>query len=64
MNFIDDSQMSEKRNVLIESARIAKGDILDLAKVNMNDYCALAIPGGFGVAKNLCSFAIEGPRHL
>lgn len=62
INFIDDSQMNEKRNVLIESARIARGDILDLANVKIDDYCALAIPGGFGVAKNLCSFAVDGPK--
>ncbi|MCH2227280.1 MAG: isoprenoid biosynthesis glyoxalase ElbB [Candidatus Caenarcaniphilales bacterium] len=62
VNFIDDTQMAEKRNVLTESARIARGDILDLSQVKIDDYCALAIPGGFGVAKNLCSFAFEGPK--
>ena len=61
VNFIDDSEMAEERNVLIEAARIARGDILDLAEVNMKDYDALILPGGFGVAKNLCSFAFDGP---
>lgn len=62
INFIDDSTLDESRNILIESARIARGDILDLANVKMDEYCALAIPGGFGVAKNLCTFAAEGPQ--
>jgi enhancing lycopene biosynthesis protein 2 len=62
INFIDDSVLNEERNILVEAARIARGDILDLATVSMNDYDALAIPGGFGVAKNLCSFAIDGVK--
>jgi enhancing lycopene biosynthesis protein 2 len=62
VNFIDDSVLNEERNILVEAARIARGDILDLATVSMNDYDALAIPGGFGVAKNLCSFAIDGVK--
>lgn len=61
LNFIDDSVMHEERNVLIEAARIARGNILDLSQVSMNDYDALILPGGFGVAKNLCSFAFDGP---
>ncbi len=60
LNYIDDTVISEKRNVMIEAARIARGEILDLAKVSMKDYDALILPGGFGVAKNLCSFAFDG----
>ena len=60
LNYIDDSELPEKRNVMLESARIARGDILDLSIVSMSDYDALVIPGGFGVAKNLCSFAFDG----
>ncbi|MFT6984804.1 MAG: enhancing lycopene biosynthesis protein 2 [Psychromonas sp.] len=48
------------RNVLEESARIARGEIEDLAQLNASDFDALIIPGGFGVAKNLCSFAFDG----
>jgi enhancing lycopene biosynthesis protein 2 len=48
------------RNVLEESARIVRGDILDIAKVNATDLDALFIPGGFGAAKNLCDFAFKG----
>ena len=50
----------ERRNVLVEAARIARGDILDLKEANVADYSALLVPGGFGAAKNLCDFAIEG----
>lgn len=52
---------SEERNVLAESARIARGDIRDLATVQVNDLDALIFPGGFGAAKNLCNFAEAGP---
>ena len=48
------------RNVLVESARIARGNIQDLAKVTAADLDALIIPGGFGAAKNLCNFAVAG----
>ncbi|MBO6739944.1 MAG: isoprenoid biosynthesis glyoxalase ElbB [Phycisphaerales bacterium] len=50
----------EKRNVLTESARIARGEILDLRDVKGGDYDAFFLPGGFGAAKNLCTFAIKG----
>ncbi|MDX2494247.1 MAG: isoprenoid biosynthesis glyoxalase ElbB [Desulfuromusa sp.] len=48
------------RNVLEESARIARGEISDIATVNAADLDALFIPGGFGAAKNLCDFAFKG----
>lgn len=50
----------ESRNVLVESARIARGDILDLASADADDYAALLMPGGFGAAKNLSDFAVKG----
>jgi enhancing lycopene biosynthesis protein 2 len=53
---------SEKRSVLVEAARIARGDILDLAKVKGADYDGFVLPGGFGAAKNLCTFAVDGPQ--
>ncbi len=49
-----------KRNVLIESARIARGNITDIAKVKADDLDAIIFPGGFGAAKNLCDFATKG----
>jgi enhancing lycopene biosynthesis protein 2 len=51
----------ETRNVLTESARIARGDIRDIASVVAADIDALVFPGGFGAAKNLCDFAFKGP---
>lgn len=48
------------RNVLEESARIARGNIRDLAQVKAADIDALVIPGGFGAAKNLCTYAVDG----
>lgn len=50
----------EKRNVLVESSRIARGDIKDIKDVQAADLDALVFPGGFGAAKNLCSFAVKG----
>lgn len=48
------------RNVLVESARIARGKIRDLAQVKAEELDALMLPGGFGAAKNLCDFAVKG----
>ncbi len=50
----------ETRDVLTEAARIARGEVDDLASVNGADFDALILPGGFGAAKNLCTFAAEG----
>lgn len=47
----------ETRNVLTESARIARGQITPLEKVSLNDIDAIIIPGGLGAATNLCNFA-------
>ena len=48
------------RNVLVESARIARGDIKSISEVMVNDLDALIFPGGFGVAKNLSDYAMAG----
>ena len=50
----------ESRNVMVEAARIARGDVIDLATANADDYDALIVPGGFGAAKNLSNFAVAG----
>lgn len=52
----------EKRNVLTEAARIARGEIRDVAKVRADELDALILPGGFGAAANLCTFAEDGPE--
>ena len=51
----------EQRNVLVESARIARGEVRNLAQVKASDLDALILPGGFGAAKNLSTFAVDGP---
>jgi len=51
---------SEKRNVMREAARIARGKIKDVKAVGVDDIDAVIIPGGFGAAKNLCTFARDG----
>ena len=51
---------NEKRNVLVESARIARGEIKDIAEVNTDEIDGLIVPGGFGAAKNLSDFAVNG----
>jgi enhancing lycopene biosynthesis protein 2 len=52
----------ESRNVLVESARIARGKIIPLARLDVRDVDAVILPGGFGAAKNLCDFALAGER--
>ncbi len=64
MHVIDHTTQSmadEQRNVLVESARIARGDIVDIESVSAKQLDALIIPGGFGAAKNLSDFAMKGP---
>lgn len=50
----------ETRNVLVESARIARGQIIPLHQLKVSDLDAVIVPGGFGAAKNLCTFALAG----
>lgn len=50
----------ESRNVLVESARIARGEVKPLAQLKMDDFDSIVLPGGFGAAKNLCSYAFDG----
>lgn len=60
INHITGEEMDESRNVLVESARIARGQIKDLKQYDPNNFDALIFPGGFGAAKNLCDFAFKG----
>lgn len=60
INHITGKEMPESRNVLVESARIARGNIKPLSDFNAAVFDAIVFPGGFGVAKNLCSFALDG----
>ncbi|MFN3017063.1 isoprenoid biosynthesis glyoxalase ElbB [Vibrio coralliilyticus] len=60
INHITGEEMAETRNVLTEAARIARGNIEDVAKLNAEDFDAILLPGGFGAAKNLTDFAVNG----
>jgi enhancing lycopene biosynthesis protein 2 len=61
INHFTQETTDEKRNVLVESARIARGQIQNLKDVKSSDIDALILPGGFGAAKNLSTFAVHGP---
>lgn len=61
VNHLTMQDTGAKRNVLVESARIARGDIGDIKGAKASDLDALILPGGFGAAKNLCNFAVQGP---
>ena len=61
INHITGEEMNETRNVLVESARIARGDIQSLDQFDASKLDALVIPGGFGAAKNLTGWAFTGP---
>jgi len=60
INHLTGKEMPEKRNVLVEAARIARGNIKPLSEYNAKDFDAIVFPGGFGAAKNLCTFAFDG----
>uniref|UniRef100_A0A3B5LUG5 Si:ch211-153b23.5 n=1 Tax=Xiphophorus couchianus TaxID=32473 RepID=A0A3B5LUG5_9TELE len=59
VNHCEGKPTEEKRNILQESARIARGDVTDLAKLDVSAFDAAIIPGGFGVAKNLSDWALK-----
>ena len=60
VDHVSGHETGETRNVLAESARIARGQIRDVASVSASDVDALILPGGYGVAKNLSDFAVKG----
>jgi enhancing lycopene biosynthesis protein 2 len=62
VNHLTGEEMPESRNVLVESARIARGDIRDLATIASDELDGLVMPGGFGTAKNITKWAFEGPQ--
>jgi len=61
VNHLTGQPMDESRNVLVEAARIARGAIKPLSELRAADFDAVLFPGGFGAAKNLCTFAVAGP---
>ena len=60
INHLDGQEMEQSRNVLEESARIARGAISDLKGVSADSMDGLLLPGGFGAAKNWTSWAFAG----
>lgn len=62
VNHLTGKEMPEKRNVLVESARIARGKISPLSRFDAHDFDAIIFPGGFGAAKNLSTVAFDGPN--
>ena len=60
INHLTGEAQAESRNVLVEAARIARGEIQPLASARADALDALIVPGGFGAAKNLSSFASQG----
>ena len=62
INHLTHKEMAEKRNVLVESARIARGKISPLSRFDARNFDAIIFPGGFGAAKNLSTVAFDGPN--
>lgn len=60
INHLTQKESPEQRNVLVESARIARGNVKDVKELTADDFDGLIIPGGFGAAKNLSNFAFKG----
>ncbi|MGN0033777.1 MAG: isoprenoid biosynthesis glyoxalase ElbB [Candidatus Limimorpha sp.] len=60
INHVTGETMDESRNVMVEAARIVRGDISPIEQFKADDFDALFFPGGFGAAKNLFSYAIDG----
>ncbi|MDR1339329.1 MAG: isoprenoid biosynthesis glyoxalase ElbB [Prevotellaceae bacterium] len=63
VNHYSGAVVDEKRNVLAESARIARGKISPLSELNPEKFDAIVFPGGFGVAKNLSDYAYKGENY-
>ncbi|HMO36850.1 MAG TPA: isoprenoid biosynthesis glyoxalase ElbB [Gemmatales bacterium] len=62
INHLTGEPAGDERNVLVESARIVRGKVSDLAKADPADFDAVILPGGYGAAKNLCNYARAGAK--
>lgn len=60
INHLNGEEMAESRNVLVEAARLVRGEIQDVKQARVEEFDALIVPGGFGAAKNLSNFALVG----
>ena len=63
LNHLTQEEVAAQRNMLLESARLARGKIVDLATIDPSLLDALIMPGGFGAVKNLSQFALKGPTR-
>lgn len=61
INHLTGEEMPESRNMMVEAARIARGNVREISTVTPAEIDALVIPGGFGSAKNFTTWAFEGP---
>jgi len=59
-NHLTMEETGARRNALVESARIARGNIRNIKEVKASELDGIVLPGGFGAAKNLCDFAVKG----
>lgn len=64
INHLTGKAIQHNRNIIEESARIARGNILPLNKFNANNYDVLLLPGGFGAMKNWCNYAVAGDNCI
>ncbi len=64
INHLNGEESNDQRNVLEEAARIARGDVKPLNELDVAEFDALILPGGFGVAKNFCDFAFKGAEMM
>jgi len=62
INHATGKSVSEKRDIFVESARIARGNIRKITDMKVEDIDGLIFPGGFGAALNLCTFGLEGEK--
>lgn len=60
INHATSKPVIEKRNQMVEAARIARGDIAALSTLDVDQFAGVVFPGGYGAAKNLCTFAHDG----
>ena len=64
INCLTGEPTRDKRNMRVEAARIARGEVRALTEFRVAEFDALIIPGGFGAAKNLCNFALQGSKGV
>ena len=60
VDYLSNNELYQSRNILSESARIARGNILPIEDINNSDLDALIFPGGTGMAKNIFNYANKG----